>query len=229
MIFLDAGNTILSMDYEILSRWMESLGTGIDPNRLARAEAAARPALSRYLASGNSTEASASLEVYVSSMLEVTQEGESPDGELLHELLSKLHQPGNWDRLWSRVPDGVPGALRALGEAGLGRIVVSNADGTVDRKLESVGLLPLVDAIVDSSKLGSEKPDPEIFRHAVRLAGARPEECLHVGDLYSVDVLGARAAGVHAVLLDPYDDWTGHDCARVRDVPELVTQILEGR
>jgi len=39
-----------------------------------------------------------------------------------------------------------------------------------------------------------------------------------VGDLYHADVSGARAAGIHGVLLDPFDDWTGVDCDREPDL-----------
>ena len=57
------------------------------------------------------------------------------------------------------------------------------------------------------------------------LAGSAPERTLHVGDLYAVDVLGARAAGLHALLLDPHGDWTGVDCDVVTDVPALAAAI----
>ena len=48
-----------------------------------------------------------------------------------------------------------------------------------------------------------EKPDPRIFRSAMNRLGVRPEQSLHIGDLYHIDVVGAQAAGMHAVLLDP--------------------------
>jgi putative hydrolase of the HAD superfamily len=52
--------------------------------------------------------------------------------------------------------------------------------------------------------------------------GLLPEQCLYVGDLYAVDVLGARAAGLRPLLLDPFDrhaDW--EDVDRIRSVVEL--------
>jgi hypothetical protein len=63
--------------------------------------------------------------------------------------------------------------------------------------------LDLVDFVVDSGVVGVEKPDPRIFRIACERAGVKPAEAVHVGDFYDIDVLGARAAGVHALLLDP--------------------------
>ena len=93
----------------------------------------------------------------------------------------------------------------------------------------AMGLRPLVDAVVDSALFGAEKPDPRIFAHALELAGARPAHALHVGDLYAVDVVGARAAGAHATLLDPFGDWADLDCEVATDLPALADRILGAR
>ena len=73
--------------------------------------------------------------------------------------------------------------------------------------------------------VGFEKPDPRIFHHALRVAGASPETTLHVGDLYDADVVGARAAGVHALLLDPFGDWPDVDCERATDLGVLLDRL----
>ena len=52
--------------------------------------------------------------------------------------------------------------------------------------------------VIDSSVFGIEKPDPAIFRAALEALNVAPEEALYVGDLYDVDVVGARAAGMEA-------------------------------
>jgi len=67
--------------------------------------------------------------------------------------------------------------------------------------LELAGLAPLVDAVVTSAAVGAAKPAPEIFRHALALAGAQPARALHVGDSAAEDVAGARASGIPALLL----------------------------
>jgi putative hydrolase of the HAD superfamily len=66
--------------------------------------------------------------------------------------------------------------------------------------------------------VGFEKPDPRIFTCALERTGARPDHTLHVGDLYHADVLGARAAGLHALLLDPFGDWRDLDCVSAPDL-----------
>ena len=75
----------------------------------------------------------------------------------------------------------------------------------------------------------AEKPDRRIFEHALSVSGAEPETTLHVGDLYDADVLGARAAGIHPALIDPFDDWRDVDCQRFRDVAELQIALCAAR
>ena len=66
-------------------------------------------------------------------------------------------------------------------------------------------------------------------RHAADLVGVRPDEAVHVGDLYSVDVLGARAAGCQAILIDPVGAWVGVDCPTATDIQaagRLVARMI---
>ena len=248
-LFLDAGNTILGMDYGLLSRWASMSGLLLEPAILERAEPMARPALSQYLAEGASTEAGSTLEVYAKAILaaaaDLTGELEAEtDGALasnlyeaaLPRLLEVLHDEQNWDQLWSCVPEGVPQALAEARDAGLKLVVVSNSDGGIDKKLERVQLLQFFDDIIDSGSVGVEKPDPRIFEIALERTGAKPERTVHCGDLEAVDIRGATAAGLRAVLLDPYGDWLdpglGYpvpSCETARSVLELVQRLLAQR
>ena len=86
--------------------------------------------------------------------------------------------------------------------------------------------------MLDSAVVGSEKPDPAIFRLGLEIAQADPEQTLHVGDIHAIDVVGARSAGCHAALLDPYGDWGDVqecDCERFPDLGTLATRIAETR
>jgi len=236
-VFLDAGNTLIAMNYESLSSWIAEVGGDLSPARLERGEAAARPVLSRFLAGGVSSESGDSLQVYVTGLLQVTSEADSPcaggsspdiDLTLRDRIVAHLRVREVWDRLWTKVPEGVPDALARMRASGRQLIVVSNSDGEVDRRLRDLGLLDLVDDVVDSGTVGHEKPDPRIFEHAVMRARTTADRCVHVGDLYSVDIVGARAAGVHAVLLDPFDDWSDYDCYRCRDLAAFADELLAG-
>ena len=143
--------------------------------------------------------------------------------------MPRIRVPGRALELWSAVLPGVPEALARLRAAGLRLVVVSNADGTVEEGLTRAGLRRYLDAVVDSQVVGFEKPDPRIFTHALALFGSDPARTLHVGDIYAADVAGARAAGVHAVLLDPHGDWGELDCPMARDVPEVADRLLSAR
>lgn len=232
-VFLDAGNTILCWDYGFASELLASEGFPCAPATLARAEAAARPKLSWLISRGRSTEAPQAFLAYMRSILDafpafsalVEAERASAAARLLRAIRTTEAQ----DRLWSHVPAEVPPALARLRERGLRLVVVSNSDGTVEAKLAAAGLRDLLHDVVDSHLIGSEKPDRAIFEHALRVAKSRPERTVHVGDLYHADVVGARAAGLHAVLLDPYGDWSEFDCERARDVAELARRLLASR
>jgi putative hydrolase of the HAD superfamily len=98
-------------------------------------------------------------------------------------------------------PDAMP-ALEALRAAGVKVVAASNWDVSLHEQLDATGLTPLLDGALSSAEVGAPKPDPEIFTRALALAGARPQEALHVGDDVEADVRGALAAGLEPVLID---------------------------
>ncbi len=102
---------------------------------------------------------------------------------------------------FSSQPDAVP-ALRELRTRGLRLVVVSNWDHSLPDVLRQAGLLPLIDGVVSSAVVGAAKPDPEPFSAGLELVRSAPAQALHVGDSLEHDVMGARAAGIHAVLLE---------------------------
>ena len=117
---------------------------------------------------------------------------------------------------WRVFPD-VPAALAALRAHGVATAVVSNFDGRLPALVDGLGLGPLVDQVVYSSRAGAAKPDARIFRDAVTRLGATPAQVLHAGDSLHADVDGARAAGLRAVLVARHGD----PPAAAADVPVL--------
>ena len=113
-------------------------------------------------------------------------------------------------------------------QRGLKLTIVSNANGKLHVLFERLALAGCVDCLLDSHVEGVEKPDPRFFELALARSGARRETTIHVGDLYQVDVVGARAAGLRAVLLDEGGLYPDVDCPRVRSLPELVDQVSRG-
>lgn len=98
-----------------------------------------------------------------------------------------------------------PGALQLLadlGRAGVRTGVVSNWSPALQGLLDGLGLAAHLDPVICSAVERVEKPDPAIFRLALRRAGVAAEHALHVGDHPENDVAAARAAGLEALLVD---------------------------
>jgi putative hydrolase of the HAD superfamily len=115
--------------------------------------------------------------------------------------------------------------LAGLRARGLRTAVVSNADGRVEALLRGAGLGPHLELVVDSHFEGVEKPDPEIFHRALSRLGVRAERAIYVGDIYAIDVLGARAAGLAPVLIDAVGAYPDVDCPRIESLSELLDRI----
>ena len=81
---------------------------------------------------------------------------------------------------------------------------------------------------LDSFEEGVEKPDPRLFQIALQKAHADAATTIHVGDLYQIDVVGARGAGIRGVLLDEGGLYEDADCPRVRSLEDLGQQIANG-
>jgi putative hydrolase of the HAD superfamily len=79
--------------------------------------------------------------------------------------------------------------------------IISNFTGALANVCREEGLLPLLDVIIDSAVEGVSKPDPEIFRIALRRLGLAPGDCLMVGDSFDRDVVPAKRLGLRAVWL----------------------------
>jgi putative hydrolase of the HAD superfamily len=116
----------------------------------------------------------------------------------------------------------VPAALSALRSAGARLVVVSNWDVSLPDALDAAGIARLLDGTVVSAEVGAAKPAPEIFERGLELAGARPEEAMHVGDSFEHDVVGARAAGIEPVLVVRGESAVPSGVRAIRSLAELA-------
>ncbi len=123
--------------------------------------------------------------------------------------------------LWSHVEPSTAPWLAALRDRGYFLGVISNSIGTMEEQLGRVGLAGYFQLIFDSAVVGVEKPNPEIFRRALRQAGFEASQALFVGDTYSSDVGGAQRAGLSAVLMDRVGAYPDAPCPRITALPEL--------
>ena len=79
--------------------------------------------------------------------------------------------------------------------------------------------------ITDSGLVGYEKPHPAIFQAAMRAMDATPEQSLYVGDVYSVDYVGATRAGMQAILFDVSGAYRESGKPRVESLEELEMKL----
>lgn len=228
-LFLDVGNTLISIDFQLLSDALCDRGIPCRPDILQRAEAAARPSVSAAAVDRKNASTFNAREFYFLKTIEQLPSGTIPlnyDIEgLARHLTGELYPQGNAIALWSHVLPGTREALTLLQQAGLRMHVISNSDGTVEESLVAAELRPFFREVIDSFLVKVEKPDTRIFQLAMRRARCRPEQSLYVGDMYHVDVLGARSAGMHALLVDPYGDWNGIDAATVENLLALARRV----
>jgi putative hydrolase of the HAD superfamily len=129
---------------------------------------------------------------------------------------------------WHVFPDSIP-TLSALRERGLVIGAVSNWIWQLPELLHSLNLVSQFDFVAASARVGFEKPHPEIFQHALREAGVRPEEAMHVGDHLDADVAGAQAVGITPVLIDRRERFKAADVPAgvplIRSLDELVPLV----
>ena len=222
-ILFDAGNTLVRINYEAVAAHLAGRGHRVTVEAVEDAELRARVRLDAALAAGASSESGGIQDGYVRYLLEplgITD----PD---------EVAAVARWRRAYNP-PVGLfdtvhPAAARALARAraaGIVTGVVSNSNGSVEGLLARLGLGAGLAFVIDSAVVGVEKPDPRIFRLALARAGVEPGEAVYVGDLYSVDVVGARAAGMEGILLDPRGYWGPRDCATAPTVADVVALLL---
>ena len=223
-VFLDAGGILVFPNWTRISEALARHDVNVSPRALARAEHPAKRRLDVGDTIGATTDAS---RAWLYFDLVLTEAGVPLSGATRAALadLNDYHRQFN---LWELVPPTVVPALEALRAMGLRLTVVSNANGTLRAHLERLQLARWFDCVLDSCEIGVEKPDPRLFEIALERSGARPESTIHVGDLYHVDVVGARAAGLRAVLVDEAGLYADADCRRLQSLTELVEAIANG-
>lgn len=197
-LLLDAGNCIIYLDHGVLGEL-----TGLDPEVLAAKEGVAKRVYEDFLS--QHADHDPAWEILMKALL---REAGSDQVDAHYEVVLQAHTEKN---LWRRVPPDLPDAIRAIRAAGWQTGIVSNSEGRLVDILREVQVADLFDTIVDSGVEGVSKPDPRIFQLALQRLGSSADRAIYAGDVPNVDVVGARAAGVDAVLIDTlghYPDYT---------------------
>ncbi|HEY6272197.1 MAG TPA: HAD family hydrolase [Terriglobales bacterium] len=220
-LFLDAGGVLVWPNWWRIADVLRAHGIEVPAESLAQADPVVRQKIDwsdELTAVGDQKRGSHYFEMILAQVNVPLSDG-------IESALSALREYHATENLWEYVPDFVRPALVELRRRDLKLVVVSNANGTLLRAFTRLGLVPLVDVIVDSAEVGVEKPDRRLFDTALDRSGARRSTTVHVGDLYSVDVIGARNAELTGVLVDQADLYSSIDCLRIKSIAELPSLI----
>jgi putative hydrolase of the HAD superfamily len=220
-LFLDVGGVLVVPNWTLVGEVLRRHGVRASDDALRQAEPHIKFAIDTFVGVSSSSDAERWGDYLEGVLVRAGVPLSGSTADALVELRA-YHAEHN---LWEIVPSDVRPALERLKRRDLTLAIASNANGTVQRMLHRVGLAAYFDAICDSHLEGVEKPDPRFFEIVLARSGGRPETTLHVGDLYHVDVVGARNSGLGAMLLDRHDQYAGFDVERIRTLEELADRL----
>jgi len=134
---------------------------------------------------------------------------------IVHAYMNENYKPENW------VDPVAYDLLAELKAAGYLLGVISNRDLPFDEELAQLGLDEYFTLSISGGEAGSKKPEAGIFNYTLKRADARPDQTMYVGDNYFADVVGARNAGLHPVLLDIGGIFHQPGCPSIKTLGEL--------
>jgi putative hydrolase of the HAD superfamily len=215
-IFFDAGNTLVFPNLEITLAPLIARGVHPSQAQLYAAERIAKAHLDSAMETRGSVDATY-WQTFYSHLL---NEFKIEDAELLRD----LERLARTSRNWSRVMPGTRGVLERLRKQ-FRMGVISNADGHIAALLKDAGIADCFDSITDSGIVGHEKPHPAIFSAALNSLGINAQDSLYVGDIYSVDFIGAKAVGMEALLMDVSGTYVGKTIERIESLAQLDDKL----
>jgi putative hydrolase of the HAD superfamily len=217
-IFFDAGGTLIHLDSSHICGLISAeLGASPSLDNFRRAQYLGMLRVAQLVTEGAGSTERLKAQFYSTLLPEIGVPADKLQQAV--ECILKLAQA---EMLWRKADESTALTLRELKARGLMLGVVSNSDGRIESAFEQAGLTSYFDFFIDSFLVGVEKPDQKIFHIATTRAQVAPAQAAYVGDLYSVDVVGARNAGLFPVLYDPYDLSPEADCTRIRKLEELL-------
>jgi putative hydrolase of the HAD superfamily len=216
-VFFDAGGTIVYPDRALTQSSLSSRGIFPIDEQLYAAEREAKREFDEARAGHHSVDAQYWDIYYLSLFREL---GMADDAELRAALVTATRKGTNWRHVRPATREVL---LRLKQRYRMG--LISNSDGSVRRLFESLGLADCFDSFTDSHLCGFEKPDPRIFECAMASLGATPQQSLYVGDIYSIDFVGAQGVGMGAVLMDLAGAYRDTPYPRVESLAELESRL----
>ena len=193
----DFGETLATLDAACLARKLARRGAHVDEARVIEALPAAWETYQRpHAGRGVEGQGSHPWKPLMAAVLALS--GATPARER-EALVDFLFEDQCRENLWRKPIAGMIELVRELALEGVPMAVLSNSEGRLVELVAELGWTADLPIVVDSGKVGVEKPDPAIFALAAESLGVRPEETIHVGDSLRADVGGALDAGARAL------------------------------
>ncbi len=228
-VLFDAGHTLLFPDHAVYREIALAAGAAdLELDRVLASEIRARHHFEELIASGRRAEAGWDNFYWNFFYGHLFRGVGVPEDRILWAADEFRRRNAEGLGYWNQPAPGAAETLAALRRAGYSLGVISNSDGRVERLLDRAGLRGYLSFVIDSEIVGVSKPDRRIFELGVERAGTRPDEAMYVGDYITIDVLGARAAGLVPVLYDPHGAYVEPACTVIGELAEL-TRLLPGR
>lgn len=218
-IFFDVGNTLCFYNYDFLSGFLnDRFGVQATPDELAQTHIVCKQAIvdDDLVKLGHD---GLWWEVYRRWFVALGIED-----ELIRPISEAIRNHPFAHLFWARMEEGTREMLDHFREEGFKLGVISNAEGQIGRLIDHLGLTDRFEFVADSAIVGYAKPDARIFDLAAKKLNTEPAKCVHVGDIFAADVVGARSVGMTPILIDRDDSHGNVDCQRVRrvlDLPQL--------
>ncbi len=225
-IIFDLGGTLLHLSYPFFREaFQRQYQLELQEDDFFKAVSAATDAISRLVEENKNTNDASRLPIFFEHLLHalpIPDDLISDRTTYVHDFILREHHREN---LWRYLLPDTLDVLQSL-RARYRLAMISNSDGRAEALTIQYGLRPYLEFVIDSHEVGVEKPDPEIFAIALEKLGLPPSACVYVGDVYSIDVKGARSAGMPAILLDRRKSLRD-DCIVIRSLLELKALLLE--
>lgn len=221
-VLFDAGGTLVHVDHGFLQRALRNAGFTVTRRAVREAECASKTAIDRRMHAAETDTDETRRHPYFAALLNRLGVEKEKSEALLHYIETEHRQ----NNLWRVMLPTTPRVLSGLQERGIQLGVVSNSDGRIFSVLDRCGITNFFQVVVDSHDVGVEKPDPRIFQFALAKTKARPEQTIYVGDIYSIDVVGAERAGIQPVLLDGVGSYAaGLSCRTIKHLRSLLSMV----
>jgi putative hydrolase of the HAD superfamily len=202
----DFGQTLAELDYDFIAARLREQGVAFDALSSLQHSKRAWDVYGEKKSEGHA--------VGWLAMMEEQLRGGGAPAERISALAAWLWQEQPRKNLWRRPIVGMIELVRELGQREVPLAIISNSEGHLAELVAELGWGDDFDVVIDSGRIGIDKPDPRIFAQACAALGVAASDLLHVGDSWEADVNGALGASASAVWFDA--------CHRERALPDRV-------